>query len=79
MSFKNGLEVVVEVGQSWQSSVGLLGSAIVAINFIRDSVAPSSSSKGDNILSPLINHCVLGWLILFKRNYLVHGEAGFLK
>lgn len=45
VSFKNGLEVVLEVGQSWQSSVGLLGSDIVAINFIRDSVASSPSYR----------------------------------
>lgn len=45
MSFKNGLEVVLEVGQSWQSYTGLLGSDIVAINFIRDSVASSSSYR----------------------------------
>lgn len=45
MSFKNGLEVVLDVGQSWQSYAGLLGSDIVAINFIRDSVASSSSYR----------------------------------
>ena len=45
VSFRNGLEVVLEVGQSWQSSAGLLGSDIVAVNFLRDSVGSSSSSR----------------------------------
>jgi len=42
MASKNGLEVVLEVGQSRQSSAGLLGSGVVAVDFVRDSVASSS-------------------------------------
>lgn len=43
-SLKNGLEVVLDVAQPWESSANLLGSDTVAVNR-RDSVAFSRSYR----------------------------------